>query len=128
MGTAKACELYKNRLVNRPNRPRDPAIRAFLKNIGVEWPEEEGQEWDEQEEESEEEGRETEDETDDEEDEGLPALEALESTGNGGEHDGGEELFSCFIGTGMCWALKNNVHQTGTFFVGYHTFTLYSCR
>ena len=121
----------KNRLVNRPNRPRDPAIRTFLKNIGIEWPEEEVQ--DEQEEESEEEGGETEDETDDEEDEeneGLPALEAprVESTGNGGEHDGGEELFSCFIGTGMCWAFVKNIHQTGTFFVGYHTFTLYSCR
>ena len=29
----------KNRLVNRPNRPRDKALRDFMSAIGVEWPE-----------------------------------------------------------------------------------------
>ena len=29
----------KNRLANRPHRPRDPALRDFLSSIGFEWPE-----------------------------------------------------------------------------------------
>ena len=29
----------KNRLANRPNRPRDPMLRSFMSAIGVFWPE-----------------------------------------------------------------------------------------
>ena len=29
----------KNRLANRPNRPRDPMLRSFMSDIGVFWPE-----------------------------------------------------------------------------------------
>jgi len=29
----------KNRLANRPNRPRDPMLRSFMSAIGVDWPE-----------------------------------------------------------------------------------------
>ena len=29
----------KNRLANRPHRPRDPVLRDFLCSIGFEWPE-----------------------------------------------------------------------------------------
>ena len=40
----------KNRLVNRPNRPRDPALRSFMAGIGVEWPDQETDEEGEEEE------------------------------------------------------------------------------
>lgn len=29
----------KNRLCNRPHRPRDPLLRAYMDSIGVTWPE-----------------------------------------------------------------------------------------
>ena len=29
----------KNRLCNRPHRPRDPMLRAYMDSIGVTWPE-----------------------------------------------------------------------------------------
>ena len=29
----------KNRLANRPNRPRDPILRSYMDAIGITWPE-----------------------------------------------------------------------------------------
>lgn len=29
----------KNRLANRPHRPRDPVLRKYMKDLGFEWPE-----------------------------------------------------------------------------------------
>ena len=57
----------KNRLVNRPNRPRDPDILAFLKSIGVEWPESDGSEGEDEGEDEESEEEEAEDEEEREE-------------------------------------------------------------
>lgn len=54
----------KNRLVNRPNAPRDPVLRAFLAEVGITWPDPETEQEDGQEEDSEEEAEESEEETD----------------------------------------------------------------
>eukprot|EP00435_Cladocopium_sp_Y103_P055332 s15_g18.t1 len=46
----------KNRLVNRPNRPRDPELRKFMSSIGVFWPDQETDDEEEGEDSEEEEG------------------------------------------------------------------------
>ena len=81
----------KNRLVNRPNRPRDPMIREFLKEIGVEWPELESEAEGEDQEDSEEEEDESEEETDEEEEEETEDIvpKTLEARGEGGRADKG---------------------------------------
>lgn len=58
----------KNRLANRPHRPRDEILRSYMKDLGFEWPEPEGSEGDEESlDESEEDEEETEDDSEEEE-------------------------------------------------------------
>ena len=72
----------RNRLANRPHRPRDAILRTYMKDLGFEWPEPEGPEGDE-ESSGFDETEEDEEETDDEE---LEEEEEEKKENEGEEH------------------------------------------
>lgn len=91
----------KNRLVNRPNRPRDPMLRSFMGEIGVQWAESESSDGEDTEEEEDEDSDETDQEEEAEEKTLDPMPVADMSSPKGSTYEGDDVLKSGVSKTGL---------------------------